>query len=195
MIRDYRVYGRLVLVEPRVVEHLPKMTRSEEDFHEDRIQGILNNPTEFAVRYVRMFVRYWKLYPEQLAMASPEYREQLHEKDSRVVKDTILTTNNLLNAVSILSTGPLFLFAVIGTIAMWFQREQRRELSLLWATILSFALVYSMFWVKIRYRFPSEPYIIILSAYGITKTWVMISTRLKHGVLSHKGPFALPKQS
>jgi hypothetical protein len=69
--------------------------------------------------------------------------------------------------VSILSAGPMFLFALTGAGAMWFQKERRRVLSLLVITILSFAVGYSFYWGKMRYRFPIEPYIIILIAYRL----------------------------
>ena len=47
------------------------------------------------------------------------------------------------------------------------EKNLRRELSLLWIMALSFAVGYAFFNGKIRYRVPVEPYLIILSAYGI----------------------------
>ena len=108
-------------------------------------------------------------------------REEAHEKDRRIVKDTIFSKNNLITAVSLLTAGPLFFFSLIGTAAMWSQRERRRELSLLWSIILSFAIVYSVFYAKTRYRIPIEPYIIILSAYGLWQTWCVLARHFKYG--------------
>jgi CHASE2 domain-containing sensor protein len=110
-------------------------------------------------------------------MNDQDYRDELHANDSRIVKETIYTDNRLINAVSILSTGPVFFFALLGTIAMWLRRDLRRPLSILWIIALSFAVGYGFFWGKMRYRLPVEPYVIILSAYGIHAAYAMISTR------------------
>jgi 4-amino-4-deoxy-L-arabinose transferase-like glycosyltransferase len=183
IIRDFYVYDRLVVVEPRVVEHLPHMAdKTQNNVPEKKIEAILKHPRVFAERYAREFKRFWLPYPERLVMDWPTVREKAHESDGRIVKDTVFTKNILINAVGIFSTGPLFLFAIIGTAAMWFQREQRRDLALLWAIILSFAAVYSIFYAKMRYRIPVEPYIIILSAYGIKKTWDLVAARFASGL-------------
>ena len=110
-------------------------------------------------------------------MSEKGYRDELHAKDSRIVKETIYAPNRLINAVSILSTGPVFFFALVGTIAMWLRRDLRRALSILWIIALSFAVGYAFFYGKMRYRIPVEPYLIILSAYGIHATYAMISAR------------------
>lgn len=170
-IRDFYVYGRLVAVEPRLVDHLPQTPSAEENVQENKVQAILKYPDFFADHFISEFLHFWKPYPDRIAMDRPELRKKMHEDDPRVVKDTIFTTNNLIKAVSILTTGPLFFFAIIGTGAMWFQRERRRSLSLLWATILSFAVGYSFFYTQMRYRIPIEPYIIILSAHGLSQTY------------------------
>jgi hypothetical protein len=69
---------------------------------------------------------------------------------------------------------------------MWFESKRRRHLSLLWVIILSFALVYSLFYTKTRYRIPIEPYIIILSAYGIKKAWNLVAARFVCGQVEAK---------
>jgi hypothetical protein len=79
-----------------------------------------------------------------------------------------------------LSTGPLFIFAIIGTVAMCLEPARRHYLVLLWAIILSFAAVYSLFYAKTRYRIPIEPYITILSAYGLRKTWLLVAAHFAH---------------
>jgi len=185
-IRDFYVYGRVVIVEPRVVQHLPSMRSAEGELRSRRVEAILDYPGEFAARFAGHFLHFWKLYPDRMAMDRQEYREQWHEKDQRMVKDTILTSNDLIDAVSVLSTGPLFLFAIIGTLAMCVERKRRRDVSLLWALILSFAVVYSMFVTRTRYRIPIEPYITILSAYGLKMAWSMVAARFEFGVSHHR---------
>ena len=176
-IRDFYVYGRVVLVEPRVVEHLPRMRSADAELRQRKVEAILSHPSEYAFRIARHLSYFWKLYPDRITMDKPGFREQWHEKHPRVVQNTIFTTNDLVTVISILSTGPLFVFAILGTAAMWLERERRRELALLWGTILSFAAMYSLFYAKTRYRIPIEPYITILSAYGIKKTWDLLAAR------------------
>ena len=67
-----------------------------------------------------------------MTMSFQGYRDELHAKDSRVIKETIYTPNRLINAVSILSTGPIFLFALLGTAAHVAQeRSEARALDTL----------------------------------------------------------------
>ena len=174
-IRDFYVYGRVIIIEPRVVQHLPTMRSAEGELRSRKIEAILNHQGEFAARFASQFFHFWTLYPDRMAMDRQEYREQWHEKDQRVVKDTILIANDLIDAVSLLSTGPLFLFAIIGTLAMCVEQKRRRDLSLMWALILSFAVIYSMFVTRTRYRIPIEPYITILSAYGLKMAWSILA--------------------
>jgi len=181
-IRDFYVYDQIVAVEPRVVQHLPRMLIAPENVRENKVDAILEHPGLFAAHFGSEFLHFWRLSPDRIQMDNQSYREKEHEKDGRVIKKTIFSTGNLINAVSILSTGPLFFFAIIGTAAMWFQHERRRELWLLWATILSVAVGYSIFYTKTRYRIPIEPYIVILSAYGLRETWLALARRLTYGM-------------
>ena len=64
-------------------------------------------------------------------------------------------------------------FAIVGAGAMWLRKDLRRYLTLLLGMI--FSVAYSFFFGKIRYRLPVEPYIIILSAYGIKTTWATLA--------------------
>ena len=154
-----------------------KIVTAETDLRNDRINAILYSLELYTVRFRRNFVKFWELYPSGITMNEKGYRDELHARDSRIVKETIYTPNRLINAVSILSTGPVFFFALVGTIAMWLRRDLRRALSILWIMALSFAVGYAFFYGKMRYRIPVEPYIIILSAYGIHATYAMISAR------------------
>jgi 4-amino-4-deoxy-L-arabinose transferase-like glycosyltransferase len=170
-IRDFYVYDRFVIVEPRAVQHLPKMPAAEGGKKERSIQNLLKQPGVFAKHFQREFITFWKVELYRITMDWPSYRDAFHKRDDRIVQSTIFTSTGLINTVSILTTAPLFLFAIVGTGVMLFDQERRRYLSLLWLTILSFAVIYSIFHAKTRYRIPIEPYIVILSAYGICKTW------------------------
>ena len=173
-VRNFHVHGRLVAIEPRIERHLPRVAGSPGDDPDNRVKGILRRPDVFAARFAREFLHFWQLYPDRIGMSRQHVRDRFHQQDSRIVKDTIFGMNRLINLVSILSTLPLFVFGIIGTIAMGLRKEQRRELSMLWTMILSFSLGYSLFFTQMRYRIPIEPYIVILSAYGLAETWVFL---------------------
>src|SRR5690606_19025606 len=117
---------------------------------------------------------FWELSPQRVAMSRAGFREYLHAKDDRIVRSTVFGTS-LTSHVSILSVGPTFLFALIGGGVMWFQKQCRRDLSLLCGVILSFALAYAFFFGKMRYRIPVEPYIVLLSAYGLASLWLALA--------------------
>ena len=175
--RNFAVYGQVIPVQPNFTRHLPRLVTPETNLRDDRVNEILLG--RYAVHIGRNFVQFWELYPSHIQMSDQSYRDELHAKDSQIVKETIYIPNRLINAVSILSTGPIFLFALLGTIAMWLTRDLRRELSLLWIVALSFAVGYALFVGKLRYRIPVEPYLIILGAYGVHATCAMISARVK----------------
>jgi 4-amino-4-deoxy-L-arabinose transferase-like glycosyltransferase len=177
-VRDYYVYHRFVVVDPRAIQHLPVMPAAEGGRKERSIQSLLKQPGAFADHFQREFVNFWKVELYRIRMDWPSYREALHKRDSRIVQNTIFTSHGLINTVSIMTTAPLFLFAIIGTAVMLFDQERRRYLALLWMTILSFAVVYSIFHGKTRYRIPIEPYIVILSAYGMWKSWGAVKQAL-----------------
>jgi hypothetical protein len=165
-----------------VTEHLPKIANSQADKPASRVSAILRRPDLYAARFASNFVYFWELYPSRLKMSEQEYRDNLNAKDSRIVKETIYSANQLINAVSLLSTGPILAFALIGTVAMYWRRGLRRELSLLWLVMLSFAVGYAFFVGKIRYRIPVEPYLIVLSACGFDEAYRLLSARFRSAV-------------
>lgn len=166
IIRDYHVYGRAIVVEPRASRLLPAVGSVDRDKGAARI---IDHPGEFAARFGSEFLHFWALYPDRIRMSKPEIREAMHARDSRVIRDSIFTTNRLVIWISILSTLPLFVLGVAGTCSMWLQKDKRPWLSLLWGAILSFALPYSVFYTQVRYRIPVEPYIVVLSAFGLAQ--------------------------
>jgi 4-amino-4-deoxy-L-arabinose transferase-like glycosyltransferase len=177
--RNFLVYEQVIPVQPNFERHLPKIVTPKINRRDDRVNAILLRPDLYVVRFGRNFVQFWELYPTRIKMSDQDYRDKLHSQDSRVIKETIYSPNRLINAVSILSVGPIFLLGLLGTVAMWLRRGLRRELSLLWIMVLSFAVGYAFFVGKIRYRIPVEPYLIILSAYGLNAACAVISARFK----------------
>jgi 4-amino-4-deoxy-L-arabinose transferase-like glycosyltransferase len=183
--RSFMVHGQLVAIQPSAERHLPEFRTAEINEPGSKVNVLLRHPDLYALHVGKQFLRFWELYPDRIAMSKPGYRDKLHDKNPRVVKETIYSPNHLINFVSIMSTGPLFLFALLGTAAMWLKRE-RRNVSLLLAMTFSFALGYSFFVGRIRYRIPVEPYIIILSAYGVKTAWALLAARFTYFPLSRR---------
>jgi 4-amino-4-deoxy-L-arabinose transferase-like glycosyltransferase len=185
-LRNLYVYQHLVLVEPRLVEQLPSLGRAPQHTmgrqKEDKLSSILQKPGAFAQHFLKEFSYFWELYPRRVQMNRASVREKLHEDHPRIVKETVFGTS-WTSIVSALSVGPTFLFALIGSGAMWCQKGRRRYLSLLCITILSFAITYSCFWGKTRYRIPIEPCLIVLSAYGLCQTWLALAQRRTSGAV------------
>jgi 4-amino-4-deoxy-L-arabinose transferase-like glycosyltransferase len=185
-LRNFYVYGQIVIVEPRLIQLLPRVGPVQQERMDNelerKIKAILRHPDAYVRRFIREFGHFWELYPARIYMNHVAYREAFHERDTRVVKQTLFGTT-WTSLISILSVGPAFLFALIGIWAMGLQKEQRRTLSLLCMTILSFAIGYSFFWGKTRYRLPVEPYIILLSAYGLRQTWAILAGQTIRGRL------------
>jgi len=179
-VRNFSVYGGLVIVEPRLVENLPWIGEFPKEGTDNKqvtkTAAIMKHPGEFAIHFAREFAQFWELYPQRIEIDQPGFREKMHQRDPRIVRTTVFGTH-WTNLISILSVGPMFLFALIGAGAMWRQRDQRQSLSLLVLTILSFAVGYSFFYSKTRYRIPIEPYIVILSAFGLRQTWIALTGR------------------
>jgi 4-amino-4-deoxy-L-arabinose transferase-like glycosyltransferase len=169
-VRNYSVHRQLVLIDARLGIVLPRIGDVASDEADDRVEAILQRPELFAVHFAKEFFYFWRLYPEQLGMTRPKAQERYYP-DPRLIKDTMFSSGALTSVISVASTVPLFLFAAIGTVAMWLCKERRRDLSLLWTMILSFAIGYSLFFTKMRYRVPIEPYLMILGAYGLAQTW------------------------
>jgi 4-amino-4-deoxy-L-arabinose transferase-like glycosyltransferase len=191
-IRNFYMYDRLVIIEPRLAKHLPSIGEAQSVGNAqsmgnapqeakgrrggEKIKAILENFSLFTARVVRQFGHFWELQPTRIRMDRPNVRTRMHERDSRVVKEAVFDTS-WTSLVSLLSVGPIFLFALIGTSAMSLHKQRRPALSLLCITILSFAISYSFFVSKTRYRIPVEPYIFILSAYGLRHIWLALMRR------------------
>ena len=127
--------------------------------------------TRMAKRYPGEFVSFFELYPTRVGYLNQSERDKVRRRKSERFVRYIPFGSDLVMAISIFSVGSLYLFAVVGTASMWRGREKRRELSLFVLLVMSFALSYAVSWGKIRYRVPVDPYIILLSAWGVVAVW------------------------
>ena len=141
--------------------------------------------TQMAKRYPGEFFSFFEIYPTRVGFLNQAHREKARRKKTERFIRYIPFGSDLVMAVSMLSVGSLYLFAVVGVASMWRGREKRRELSLFILLVLSFALSYALSWGKIRYRVPVDPYIILLSAWGVVACWNKVFK---------KEPTALPHQ-
>ena len=130
--------------------------------------------TRMAKRYPGEFLSFFELYPTRVGYLLQSERDRARIKVSSRIVRTMPFGSDLVMAVSIMSVAPLYIFAVVGMASMWRGREKRRELSYFVLIVMSFALSYALSWGKIRYRVPVDPYIIILSAWGLVASWNML---------------------
>jgi len=105
---------------------------------------LTDDPVGFLEHYTHEFIHFWQLYPDRV-MSKNQF------------------TNWKTAAVSLLTFGPILLFFIIS---IFFMVKDWRKATLLFITIMSFALGYSFFQTRIRYRIPVEPFMIILASYG-----------------------------
>ena len=127
--------------------------------------------TRMAKRYPGEFLSFFELYPTRVGYLLQSERDRARKKVSSRIVRTMPFGSNLVMAISIMSVAPLYFFAVVGMGSLWRGREKRRELSLFVLLVMSFALSYAVSWGKIRYRVPVDPYIILLSAWGVVAFW------------------------
>jgi 4-amino-4-deoxy-L-arabinose transferase-like glycosyltransferase len=126
--------------------------------------------TRMAKRFPREFMSFFEVYPRRVGYLKQGERDRALKDNPQLVRYTIFGSD-LVMAVSFLSVVPLFITALIGMCVMYKNRDNRHKLVLLGLMIMSFALGYATSWGKIRYRIPVDPYIIILSAWGVVYLW------------------------
>lgn len=174
-IRNAYVYDRLVPIEARTVNKatpwakLPRRPGESENKTWMYISRIAN-------RYPAQFVSFFELYPRRVNFLRQEIRDRVHKKQPSIVQYTSLGSK-LVMAVSIISVGSLYAFALPGIWAMWRGKDKRPELTLFVVMVMSFALGYALTDGKIRYRIPVDPYIIIVSSWGLMYVWGLLVKR------------------
>jgi 4-amino-4-deoxy-L-arabinose transferase-like glycosyltransferase len=124
-----------------------------------------------ALRFPGEFLSFFELYPRRVGFLKQQQRDLARAwKNPRLVEE-IPFGNSLVNAVSAFAVSFLYIFALLGIRAMWLTRSAREYLALYLGMVLSFAAGYALSWGKIRYRVPVDPYIILLSAWGVFWAW------------------------
>lgn len=166
-IRNAHVYHRLVPVEARALKEVTPWAYAGEPAGSAGVTGAVWPKFVYMTqRFPVEFLSFFELYPRRVNVLKQELRDWAHRHHSNFVQHTSLGSS-LVNAVSIVSVTTLYVFAVLGIRILWPGRDRRRELLLFLLMVLSFAVGYAVSWGKIRYRIPVDPYIMILSAWGM----------------------------
>jgi 4-amino-4-deoxy-L-arabinose transferase-like glycosyltransferase len=164
-VRNAYVHDKLVPIEARGLNDVTQWSRRPADTRESE-NKTLRYITRIVRHYPRELISFFELYPRRVHFLEQPKRDKFHEQNPRFVRKFNYGTD-LITVVSILSVGPIFAFALIGAWAMWREKARRREFSLFILMVMSFALGYAVTFGKIRYRIPVDPYIIIMSSFGV----------------------------
>lgn len=130
-----------------------------------------------AKRFPKEFLSFFELYPRRVGFLDQSMRDRDRaDKNPKLVKEIPFGTKVVMgtNAFAVVF---LYLFAAFGIRAMWLSKRARRYLSLYLILIFSFAAGYATTWGKIRYRIPVDPYIMLLSAWGLFSVWSALALR------------------
>ena len=122
------------------------------------------DPPGFARRTFREFAHFWELYPTRVATDDSVRRAGLAERDARLATTPVVQPS-VRNIASALSFGLELALASLGLVVAW--RSRRRETAWLVALVLSFALGYSLFYGKLRYRIPILPIVLAFAGLGL----------------------------
>ncbi|MBN1998409.1 glycosyltransferase family 39 protein [candidate division KSB1 bacterium] len=199
--RNYLKYGRLIIVRPLPVKVLPDFSDqgnqerkinsgfkdvaeymrnhpngTDDDKISNTMMHYLKNPMG-AIRYsLEEMLHYWALFPDRLNTQSAQFREKIHAEDARmVVQDYDFWS--YIKVISIIVMLPIFILAILGLCLSF---PLKREAILLLLTIFFMALGYSLIYAEVRYRIPSEPYILVFTAVGfnaLLRYWFKIRFR------------------
>ena len=117
-------------------------------------------PLALGGRMASEFGHFWELIPERLATDDPARRELLHRRDRRLPTAPTFS-RRLRDAVSAASFGIELVLGLAGLALVW--RPRRAEAVLLLSIVLVYALGYSLFVGKLRYRIPILPLVFLFA--------------------------------
>ncbi|MDZ7315885.1 MAG: glycosyltransferase family 39 protein [candidate division KSB1 bacterium] len=208
-LHNYRLYGRLTLVQPvphNVFPNLDNLQAQEEKIKsgfpevteyrkqhplgtdQDRLDRILlryiTHPWQSMRYLVGELGHFWALYPDRLDTASAGYQQHITARDSRFValKSQLWAAARML---SIAVMAPVFFLALVGlVVTLPWQRGQ----GLILAVILSQAIGYSLIYAEVRYRIPIEPYVLMFTSAGAVWLKQRFDSRKIHQKLSETTP-------
>jgi 4-amino-4-deoxy-L-arabinose transferase-like glycosyltransferase len=204
--RNYLVFGEVTPLDARAEVHLPykvdgrfiskleyfRTRKKKTKFvsHKDAAVDIVQAPGAYAVYVAGQMKRLWTIQPDQLQTANVEVRKKAAAQDARM-----LVKNHPAEKVqrfawlfSVVLT-PYYLLAFLG---VWAGRAQLRKGFLFLLLILGYSFGYAMFFARLRYRLPIEPFVALFSAVGL---WSLLGLiRRKDAGPSPAAPMAAPQE-
>jgi hypothetical protein len=118
--------------------------RTEKLFYSASISYIKENPIHYLFLSFKKGLFLWKLYPD--TSSKNEF------------------SNPWVKLINIITYGPILLFGIAGIILSY--RHWRRT-SLLVLLFFSFTIVHAIFFPKVRFRIPLDPFLIIFCSYSL----------------------------
>jgi hypothetical protein len=182
--RNYQVHGRLVAVSLSGSSNAPLRWRPEakqSGLATSIVHRIYDDPTAFAQRTLQQFGYFWELSPSRLLTDDPKWRAGSHEADDRLPTDATFSPS-LRDHVSAVSFAFELAFALLGVLVAW--RRGVRETWGLLVLVSAYALGFSLFFAKLRYRITVLPEVFMFTGVGLAMAWEA-AARLGIGVHSH----------
>ncbi len=178
--RNYLVFGEVTPLDARAEVHLPykvdgrfiskldyfRTRKKKTKFvsHTDAAIDILNTPGAYFVYVASQMKTLWTIEPDQLQTANEGVRQKAAQHDARMlVKNHPAEKVQRYAWLFGLVLSPYYLLALLG---LWAGRAQFRKASLFLLLILGFSFGYAMFFARLRFRLPIEPYVALFSAVG-----------------------------
>ena len=121
------------------------------------------DPVALASLVGRQFVPFWELAPTRIITDDPIKREEYHWLDRRLSVEPLFSQalRDLVSALSFgLELGLALVGLAVGTRGHW------RRASLPVALTLAYAVGYSLFVAKLRYRIPVLPLVFLFTGAG-----------------------------
>lgn len=176
--RNYRLHGQLEPVATAGTHNAP-VSRAEiarYGLTASLLRKACEEPGVLAARVVHEYVRFWELYPTRLSTDGPAERAKLHERDPRLPLAPTFP-RGLRDVVSALSFGGELVLAAVGIGVAW--RRHRSETILLGGVMLAYALGYSLFVGKLRYRIPVLPHLFVFAGVGAAALQAAFASRAR----------------
>jgi hypothetical protein len=164
-IRNARVHGQFVPVATAGTDVAP--VAGEKVAREGLVLSMAryawSEPAALSSKIARQFVQFWELIPTRMMTDDPARREEFNRLDRRLSVEPLFS-QALRDWVSALSFGLELALALVGLVLATPGRWRRASLPV--ALTLGYAVGYSMFVAKLRYRIPVLPLLFLFTGAG-----------------------------
>jgi len=166
-VRNVRLHGEVMPAGTAGLKGAPVASTeiASEGLAAALVGRVWQDPLGLARHVTFEFGHFFELYPTRLATDDPEQREALHREDPRLPLAPSFGVM-LRDWVSALSFGAELALAIVGAAIAW--RRQRPATVLFLAVTFAYALGFSLFFAKLRYRIVVLPCILLFTGVGAT---------------------------